>query len=285
MSIPIINTLIQSQSQFIQVLKTLTFERQRAELLPPGFNQVQPTGILGQEHDLNVGPGRQRQSDLPTSMNAQIIFNEQPTVGRKACDHHLQQLDMTGAVPPWAQQNGCFSRGWFKQPMHPQLAPASIVWLKRSSVWPQLPFFPWVGLDGNRSHFIQAQRTSVRQRGDISGYDAPLFSTNSGSCLAASRNQLSWRFHSNPSASNHSQMVESDKWVWLRSSKARCSRSSVHSLKGYPKVFGFCVASAINALRTSGLWVGCRPGRDKRKTNVPSRQPSSSVSRIAWRLR
>ncbi len=55
--------------------------------------------------------------------------------------------------------------------------------------------------------------------------------------------------------------LSSDKCTPWRSSKARCKRSSVHNSWGYPSVLGFWVARAIKALRTSGLWVGCRPGR------------------------
>ena len=97
------------------------------------------------------------------------------------------------------------------------------------------------------------------RRHQVGGEDAPLFSTNSGSAFSASWNQLSCRFQRNPSASTHSQMVESDRCTPSRSSKALCKRSKVHSLNGYPKLLGFVLARAIKALRTLWSWVGGRP--------------------------
>jgi len=89
----------------------------------------------------------------------------------------------------------------------------------------------------------------------------PLISTNSGSCLSASWNQLCCRFHLKPSSSIQVQMVESDRWTPCRSRKAVCNRSSVHGSKGYPKERGFCNAKLIKEPRTSWLWTGVRPGR------------------------
>jgi hypothetical protein len=213
MNIPVINCPIQRLGQFIQGLETLSFERHRTELLPPGFDQVSPACIIQDEHDLDVWPGRQHQSDLTNGVNAQVVFDEQSTISRKTSDHALQQLDVAGAIPAGTHEDGSFSSSRFKQAMHPQLTSATTIGFKSGPVRTQLPFFALIGLDRNRPHFIQAQRSDARQMRDISRNGAPLFSTNSGSCLAASWNQLSWRFHTNPSAFSHSQIVESDRCV------------------------------------------------------------------------
>jgi len=261
MSVPVIQSLIQNQGQLIQVFKALTFEGQGTQLLPPGFNQVQPTSIFGNELQLNLRPGCQRQFHLSTGVNDHIIFNDQPTIRRKLTDHLFYQLNMTGTISSRADQNACLPSRGFERTMHPQLSTPTVVWLKGSSVRSRLPFFSWIGFDRDWPHFINANNTRTRRRSYVGCDDAPLSSANSGSDFSALWNQLCWRFHSNPSASNHSQIVESDKWVWLRSSRARCSRSNVHSSKGYPNPLGFWIANAIKALLTSGLWMGFFPGR------------------------
>src|SRR5438045_4876502 len=128
--------------------------------------------------------------------------------------------------------------------MHPDFAPATVIWLKGGSVRSSFPLLPRIGFDGYRSHFIHTNHSRPRAGGEIGRDDAPLFSTNSGSCFSASWNQLCWRFHASPSAASHSQMVESDRWLWCR--------SKVHNSNGYPKLFGFWVAKLIKALRTWG---------------------------------
>ncbi len=55
MGVPIVQYLIQRQGQLIQDLKVSTFKRQGAQLLPPGFNQVQPASVLGDERQLSLG--------------------------------------------------------------------------------------------------------------------------------------------------------------------------------------------------------------------------------------
>ena len=174
----------------------------------------------------------------------------------KAQHDFLQQLNVTGTIPSGTEQRNGLSGSRLKPAMHPQLPAPSIIWFKGRPVWTQLPFFSRIGLDRNRSHFIHTDHPGAGKRGQVGRYDAPLFSTNSGSCFSASWNQLCWRFHLNPSPSTHSQMVESDKWTPSRSWKAVCKRSNVHNLNGYPSVSGFWVARLIKALRTFWSWVG-----------------------------
>jgi hypothetical protein len=55
------------------------------QLLPPRFNQVQPTSVLEQKLDLDLEPGSQRQSDFPTGMDNQIILSENIYFNRSIC--------------------------------------------------------------------------------------------------------------------------------------------------------------------------------------------------------
>jgi len=150
-------------------------------------------------------------------MNTKIIFNDQPAIRRKLYKDLLQQLNMTSTISTWAHQNGGLSSGRFKSTVCPQLTSTAIIWFKGCSIRSHDPFFTWIGLDCDGSQLIHTKDTCAWNMGQVSCDDAPLFSTNCGSCFSASWNQLSWRFHSNPSASNHSQMVESERWMPCRS--------------------------------------------------------------------
>jgi len=46
MQIPVLQSLVQRLGQFVKGFKPAPLESQRAELLPPGLDQVQPTGVL-----------------------------------------------------------------------------------------------------------------------------------------------------------------------------------------------------------------------------------------------
>ena len=253
MIIPINKSFLQRLYQFISRLKATALERQRTKLFPPRLNQVQPTSILGQEQNLQFGPSRQGQSGLSSLMNREIVFNDQPPVGRKLADNLFQELNVAGTIATRTQQNRRLSSSWFERTMNPHFTSATIIRLKCRSPWTQLPFFARISLDGYGTHFINTDNACSRRRRHISPDYAPLFSTNSGSCLSASWNQLCCRFHLKPSSSIQVQMVESDKWVPCRSRKAVCSRSSVHNSKGYPKERGFCNAKLIKEPRTSWL--------------------------------
>lgn len=257
--VPVIEGIIQDLSQLIQGLETPSFQRQRAKLLPPRLNQVQPTGIFGDELQLHFRPGSQSEFGLLADMDRQVILNDQPMLGGKSRHNLLQQLHMTGAVSSRAEHGNRFSGRRLKGTMHPQLPASAIVRFKRGPVRTFLPLFSGIGFDGNRPHFIHADHPRAGERGLVGRNDAPLFSTNSGSAFSASWNQLSWRFQRKPSPSTHSQMVESDKCTPSRSWNAVWMRSSVQSLKGYPRLSGFVRARAIKALRTVWEWVSGRP--------------------------
>jgi hypothetical protein len=164
---------------------------------------------------------------------------------------------VTGAVTPGAEYQ--LTSGRVKGPMNPKLAAPTIVRRKGCSTRTGLPLFAWVGLDRQRPEFINTYQSCARWRGYVSPDYAPLFSTNSWSCLFW--NQLCWRFHSRPSSESHVQMVESERWTPWRSSKAPCRRSSVQSWYGYPRVRGLCVARLISLERVCWLCSRGWPGR------------------------
>ena len=98
MRLPVVQRAIQCIREFIDILRSSSLERQRAELLPLRFDQIQPAGVLGDELRLNLRPRRQCQLGLTTVMRAQVVGGDQPTLRRELCHHLLQQLYEAGAV-------------------------------------------------------------------------------------------------------------------------------------------------------------------------------------------
>ena len=117
MSIPVIQRRIQGLGQFVQGLESPALESQRAQLLPPGLDQVQPAGILRDELNLNFRPGSQREPGLATGVDAQVVLDNQPAVGWKLNHDMLQQLDVAGTISAGAQNHRRLPRGRFKGPV------------------------------------------------------------------------------------------------------------------------------------------------------------------------
>ena len=81
MSVPVVHRHIQGLGQLVQGLESAALESQRAQLLPPRLDQVQPAGVLRDELNLNFRPSSQREPGLATGMDAQVVLDNQPTVG------------------------------------------------------------------------------------------------------------------------------------------------------------------------------------------------------------
>jgi len=156
MNIPVIQNGIQSLGQLIQPFEGLSLEGQGAQLFPPWLNQVQPASVLGDELNLDLGPGRQSKSGLTTGMDAQVVYDDQPAIRWELGDDLLQQPDVTGAVAAGAQYDGRLPSSRFECPMDPQLTPPTVVRFEGRPLAPYLPLLPTVGLDGYGTHFVQA---------------------------------------------------------------------------------------------------------------------------------
>ena len=190
MCIPVLQGLVECGGQFIQVFEAPSFERQRTQLLPPRLDQVQPASILRDEQDLDFRPSRQGEFDLSADMNTEIVFDDQPAIGRELHEDLLQQLNVAGAVSTWAHQNRSLSSRRFERSMSPQLASASIIWFKRGSIGSHDPLFARIGFYCDGTHLIHANDPCSWRTSQVRSDDTPLFSTNSGSCFSASWNQL-----------------------------------------------------------------------------------------------
>src|SRR5918996_241984 len=293
MVVPVSQGLLQGGSQLVWGLKPAALQGQGGQLLPPGLDEVQLAGILGDELDLKLRPGQQPQLNLPAGVYAQVIFDDQPPLCRKLGHYLFQKPQVTGAVPTVTKHQLRLPTGGFKGSVDPQFAPASIVGFKGGPLWPKLPLLARVGLHRQGSQFIHADHPGTGGWCQVSLDDAPLFSTNCGSWRWASWNQLCWRFHSNPSSASQVQMVESERWMPARPSKAICNRSKVHSWYGYPRVRGFWKARLTSLLRVSSLctrgWPGrgssCSPARpcwlNRLTHNCPEKSPLYPARRPA----
>ena len=137
----------------------------------------------------------------------------------------------------------------------PNMASASIIRLKRSPMRAFDPLFSRIGFCTQRTKFIDTNDTGFLWWRQVKAEDGPLFSTNSGSCLSASWNQLCCLFQVNPSATSHLQMVAGWTLISCFSSKAFFKRVKVHNSNGYPKLLGFWIAKSSTLPRVSSGWV------------------------------
>ena len=135
MSIPKIKSMRESINQLLRVFKSLPFQGKGAQLFPPGFNQIEPGGVLGDKLDLDFRPGQQSSFHISALMYHQVIFNNQPSLSWEFLNYLLKQLDVTGRVPSWADNNLSLSCSGLKSPMYPH-SPSTIIRLKGSSVRP-----------------------------------------------------------------------------------------------------------------------------------------------------
>jgi hypothetical protein len=65
----------------VDILKPASFEGQATQLLPPSLNQVQSTGIRGDEPRADLRPCDQGRLGLPRHMGTQIIGEQYPLAG------------------------------------------------------------------------------------------------------------------------------------------------------------------------------------------------------------
>ena len=79
-AIPVVQGADQRGAQFGTGFKATAFESQGTQLLPPGFNQVQPAGIFRNELHLHFRPRQQRDLYSAALMDGEIVFNQQPAV-------------------------------------------------------------------------------------------------------------------------------------------------------------------------------------------------------------
>jgi hypothetical protein len=261
MCIPILKAVTKGVDEFINCFKPTPLECQCFQLFPPGFNQIEPTGILRNKLKTNFRPSHQSRFNIARLMNRKVVFDYQPAVTGKGSDHLFQQLDVRGAVTGRAAQDSRQTGGRFEGTVDPDSAASAVIRLESSPIRAQFPFLTGIGLDSDRSQLIDADIPCVGSRLYVSPDDGPLFSTNCGSCLSGCWNQLCCRFQSRPSACIHFQMVEGLNRSPYRSSYLPCNRVNVHNSNGNPSDRGFCKAKSITRDRTSSVWVTGLPDR------------------------
>jgi hypothetical protein len=119
MSIPKFKGMDQNIEQLLRVLKLLAFQSKGSQLFPPGFNQIKPTGVLGNKLDLDFRPGQQSSFHISAFIYYQIIFDNQPPSRWKLLidtDHStlLNGLSIGGDYNPLFSTNSgpCFCASW-----------------------------------------------------------------------------------------------------------------------------------------------------------------------------
>jgi hypothetical protein len=173
--IPVIDGLAKGLCELCQVLEAPPFEDLRTQLLRPRFNQIEPTGVLGQEVDLNFGPGQQGSFDITAMMNRQVVLNQQPAVGRELTRHLFPRAQVQDTIPLGREQNGGLTGRGFKGSMHQGGAAAAIIRFQGGSLTTWLPYGSWVGLGREGTQLVDTHDPRLRQRRYIGPNDCPFF--------------------------------------------------------------------------------------------------------------
>jgi hypothetical protein len=127
MRIPVHRSFQDRLDDLIDMLKAPPFQGEAAQWLPPGLNQVQPTGILREEQHRDLRPREQGDLRLPRQVRAQIVGNQAPLRRGIGLQHLLQELNEAGTVPARAAQRGGQPGRGLERTQHPHTPPAAIV--------------------------------------------------------------------------------------------------------------------------------------------------------------
>jgi hypothetical protein len=268
MRIPIHRGPHDGLDDLVAMPKTPALQGQAAQLFPPRFDQVQPAGICRQQQQLYFGPGQQGSLRLAREVGAQILGNQDPFLRRIRPQDLLQELHEASAVPSRAAQCGSQAGGRLEGAQHPHAAAPAIVRGKGRPARATQPHLPRVGLGTYGAEFVEADDPPRRDRLRVGLDDRPLFLAKAASTVTW--NQLCWRFHTKPSALSHFQIVAGVTQSSWCSWRTCCNRASVHSAKGYPRLWGLVRAKAITIPRVVS---SCRRGRPERAASAKPAKP------------
>src|SRR3954468_14141132 len=253
-------------------LETAALQRQRAQHLPPGLDQVQVGGILGLEHELPARMQQAEQQHVGRAVDVEVVEHRVDPRDRRIDPglDHAQEVDPVGRGATLEGQGESLAAHWLQRaedvPGHTApaivdllLGPPSI----RAGRSHEL--LAWVALAGLRPHLVETDDNAAGRWRRVELLDRPLLRAKSGSTRAP--NQVSSCRHLRPSWMKISLIRRRRMAIpcWLRWTTRRSSvqrpASSVQQANGRPRSAGRVRAAVITALRCSAEYVGGRPLR------------------------
>src|SRR3954453_6393219 len=234
-------------------LETAALQRQRAQHLPPGLDQVQVGGILGLEHELPAWMQQAEQQHVGSAVDVKVVEHRVDPRDRRI-DPGLDRAQEVDPVDRGAalvaQRENRASRRLQRAKDVPCNATSAVVDLLPGPLgfragWPHEPLTR-VALAGLRSHLVQADDDAAGRWCRVELLDRPLLRAKSGSTRAP--NQVSSCRHLRPSWMKISLIRQRRMALpcWLRWTTRR---SSVQQANGRPRSAVRFRAAVITALR------------------------------------
>ena len=203
MPVPVGRRLLDRTTDFLPSLEPATFQRQRLEHLPPGFDQIQIGRVLGLEDELPAGISQAKEQHIRGAMGLQIIhdrvhprhFRREPSLDL------LEEVGPVGGRPAAVGTGEGFAGGGPEGAEDVPLATTAVIDLLvrplRRRGWPcgfrlglgMDELLAWETLGTGGSHFVEADDDRVLGRLGIKFVDEPLFFAKLGS--TRSPNQVS----------------------------------------------------------------------------------------------
>src|SRR5262245_25078455 len=262
MSIPISRGGFNCLLTFRPGFKAATFERERAQRLPPRLDQIEVCGILRLKDELPTRMLQTKQEDITRAMCAQVINNRIDTIEIRR-QPFLDTLKKVYPVECRAcavglrqRLSGYWSKGAediaFITPPVVDLLSGSLRRSPRFGLWlnPR-QLMSRIALGGDRTHFVHTDHRAVFRRVGVERFNEPLFLANSGS--TRSPNQVSCVRQRRPSAINNSSIRLRLISIFFSSLRYVSRRSSVQQAKGCPSFCGSLKAAAMTSATCSAL--------------------------------
>jgi hypothetical protein len=298
MGVPVLGGLVHGLADCSPPLNTPPLEGQRAQHLPPGFNQVHGGGIRRLEDELPTGRRQRAPQDLGGPMSPQMIHDRLDPLDSRSNPplHRRQAVHSVGRGPAGRGRRQGFTIGGREGAEEGPLAPPPLVTLLRSppgrgggpardpgrgsGCWPpprrgawQCPTCRFLhghqlpsrqALRTLRPHLLQAHDDTARRRCRRERRDAPRVSAKAGS--TRSPTQVACGRPHPPAPSNRSsrrgRFIGSPFTSWRYA--ARRSRGQL--AHGQPSSWGLVKLVALTSLPCSGVSSGGRPGRGFSRT-------------------
>src|SRR3954469_10177886 len=185
-------------------LETAALQRQRAQHLPPGLDQVQVGGVLGLEHELPARMQQAEQQHVGRAVDVKVVEHRVDPFHRRIDPglDRAQEVDPVdrGATLVGQREGGAGRRLQGAKDISGDIAPAIIDLLLGAlglgAGWLH-ELLARVALAGLRSHFVQANDDAAGRWCRVEPLARPLLRANSGSTRAP--NQVSSCRHLRPS--------------------------------------------------------------------------------------
>lgn len=278
---PIRRRRLHGLADFLPALEPAPLERQRAQHLPPGLDQIQGGGVLRLADALPARVRQRAQQPVGGAMPVQVVHDgvDPLGLGRPPGLHPLEEVHPAGARPA----------GVGRRQRLPGRRPegAEAVALAPPPVVGRLPGAPGGGRPDRvaareapgrrRPHRVRANHRPARRQGRVEGAARPLFAAKAGA--TRSPHQVAWVRPRSPSPISSSPIRLRSIGSPRSAFRYAASRSSVQQANGWPRCRGSVKATATTSPTCPAVYVAGRPARGW------SRKPASPAALQRWSQR